>query len=141
MENNSEQIGEIYFGEVNETTIGYVLKYLEKGRAARLKKGRNPEFSIMSKGLGSDYLTQNMVNYHHSNPAEKAYITGKNGKKLSMPRYYKDKIFDENQKNLIALKMKVVSTSKTSLSEKQKIEIINRTNQNIEKRSKKRKDL
>lgn len=54
----------------------------------------------MSKGLGKNYLTEQMVTWHLAKPVERQYCNLQDGKKISMPRYYKDKIFTEEQRKL-----------------------------------------
>lgn len=140
MENHNEEIGEIYFGEVNQTTIGYVLKYLEKGRAARNRPGRNPEFSVMSKGIGENYLSENIKQYHLTNPSEKCFLSSPTGGKIAMPRYYKEKLFNEAQKESIALKMKELSNSKIELTEKARVELVQHTNEKLTRNARRRAD-
>lgn len=62
---------------------------------------RIPEFALMSKGLGSNYLTPQMIRYHQADPVERVHCTLPGGEKLSMPRYYKDKIFTSEQRGQI----------------------------------------
>lgn len=73
--------------------IRYVLKYLNKEKKGKIKDVE-PEFSLMSKGIGKNYLTPQMIKYHLQS-VEKSYVTGKSGEKLPMPKYYKEKIYTE----------------------------------------------
>lgn len=73
--------------------IRYVLKYMSKPRQKR-KDDRILEFSLMSKGLGSNYLTNNIINYHLGD-IKNCFITLKGGIRMQMPKYYKEKIYDE----------------------------------------------
>lgn len=47
----SWNIGAIHYGEVNEASVGYTLKYMDKPRTIPLHRNddRQPEFSLMSK--------------------------------------------------------------------------------------------
>lgn len=72
---------------------GYVTKYILKfdNREHLVKP-----FSLISHGLGIDYLSQSMINYHHENLVSYAVKPG--GFRISLPRYYKDKIFNEYER-------------------------------------------
>lgn len=51
-------IGSVYFGTVEAASIGYTLKYISKERIIPIHANddRLPEFSLMSKGLGANYI-------------------------------------------------------------------------------------
>lgn len=72
---------------------GYVTKYILKfdDREHLVKP-----FSLISHGLGIDYLSQSMVKYHHENLVSFAVKPG--GFRITLPRYYKDKIFTQYEK-------------------------------------------
>jgi hypothetical protein len=93
-------LGQIYIGDVNEASIGYTLKYMtKKGKIPmHYNDDRLKEFSLMSKGLGSNYLTEKMVKWHKNNIEERMYCNINGNKKIAMPRYYKDKIYNEFDK-------------------------------------------
>jgi len=93
-------LGQIYIGDVNEASIGYTLKYMtKKGKIPmHYNDDRQKEFSLMSKGLGSNYLTENMIKWHKNNIEERMYCNLKSNKKIAMPRYYKDKIYSDFDK-------------------------------------------
>lgn len=93
-------LGQIYIGDVNEASIGYTLKYMTKKGKIPLHHNddRQKEFSLMSKGLGSNYITEKMVKWHKNNVEERMYCNIKGNKKIAMPRYYKDKIYTEFDK-------------------------------------------
>lgn len=102
------EIGTIYIGSVNEASIGYTLKYMSKKGKIPLHKNddRQKEFSLMSKGLGKNYITENMIKWHKNILNERMYIPLKDGKKIAMPRYYKDKIYNQYEKNEVAHSIK-----------------------------------
>jgi hypothetical protein len=64
---------------------------------------RQKEFSLMSKGLGSNYLTEQMINWHKADITKRMYVPMKDNKKIAMPRYYKDKIYNEAEKQRVAI--------------------------------------
>lgn len=95
---DSWQVGQIHYGyDASEAAVGYTLKYMSKGhnRPAHERDDRQTEFSLMSKGLGASYLTPEMVKWHNDDPLNRMYVNLNDGKKVSMPRYYKNKVYDE----------------------------------------------
>jgi len=100
-------IGSIYVGTVSEASIGYTLKYMQKPGKVPVHKhdDRIPEFQLMSKGLGKNYLTDKMIKWHKDDLENRMYVPIKDGKKIAMPRYYKDKMYNESEKTRIARKM------------------------------------
>lgn len=94
--------GTITLGQVTEASVGYTLKYISKPKRIPLHKNddRLPEFSLMSKGLGKHYIAE-MRKWHWSDLKDRMYVSLPGGKKASMPRYYRDKIYTEEQKKVI----------------------------------------
>lgn len=98
------QMGAIHYGDsVNEAAIGYTLKYMDKPKKIPMHQNddREKEFSLMSKGLGKNYITEATIKYHHSDLVNRVYLTVADGKKVSMPRYYKEKIYHPLQRMAI----------------------------------------
>lgn len=93
--------GHVVIAPCNTSTIMYVTKYLQKGsfQAEADHDDRIPEFSLMSKKLGANYLTPQMVKHHKEQL--KNYVTLSGGIKTSMPRYYQDKIFNKSEKKIL----------------------------------------
>lgn len=116
--------GGIYIGEVNEASIGYTLKYMQKpGKIPKHKNDdRLKEFSLMSKGIGANYLTDNMKKWHENDLLNRMYVPIKAGKKIAMPRYYKDKLYSETQKLLINNHLKVVMSDEAIKAELELVE-------------------
>lgn len=98
------KLGQIHYGTLTEASVGYTLKYICKAKKIPLHNNddRVPEFSLMSKGLGKNYLTENIIQWHKNNPEERVFLPLPDGKKAPMPRYYKEKIFDESEKERIS---------------------------------------
>lgn len=96
---NEKQIGQVHFGKVSEASVGYTLKYMAKlGKIPKhAKDTRKKEFQIMSKGLGKNYI-EKLRDWHHNDIEQRMYCNLKDGKKISMPRYYKDKIYNTEQR-------------------------------------------
>jgi hypothetical protein len=98
-----KHIGSVHYGDqrgVNGASIGYTLMYIEKPtHIGRCKTDDRPrEFALMSKGLGKNYLTPQMISWHHADMANRMYINVGDGKKAAMPRYYKQKLYNELQR-------------------------------------------
>jgi hypothetical protein len=120
-------LGQIYIGDVNEASIGYTLKYMTKKGKIPMHHNddRQKEFSLMSKGIGKNYLTEKMVKWHKNNIEERMYCNIKGNKKIAMPRYYKDKIYSDFEKLRISNHIK-------QKSEEQEKELINNLGDNYE---------
>lgn len=101
--------GHIYLAKANLATMHYVVGYLQKGtfqkeivdyNTGEIKTDpRDAEFSLMSKRMGLAYLTPQMVKFHTSRLA--SYVTQPGGQKTSLPRYFRDKIFTEKERELM----------------------------------------
>lgn len=96
------QYGHITIGSVTEKSVGYVLKYLEKPKISDAED-RHREFTLMSKGLGKAYLTQVNVKWHKDWLTERYYTPLSDGKKGSLARYYKQKMYNESERAIISL--------------------------------------
>lgn len=114
---DSWKYGHVTVGVLNEATAAYTLKYISKpsrigGHGAWDK--RLPEFSLMSKKLGDNYLTAETKKWHKQRGklVERVYLTEKGGKKIAMPRYYKDKIYNKLQRAMIGLVGETVAKEK-----------------------------
>lgn len=96
-------IGHITIGSVSEASVGYTMKYVSKVSKVPLHRNddRTPEFSLMSKGLGVNYLTKAMVNWHMSDMQNRQYCVLQDGKKIAMPRYYKEKMLNEEEREIL----------------------------------------
>ena len=89
------KIGYTHVGNVNQKTIAYTLKYVDKGKSvpAHKRDDRIKEFSLVSKNLGKNYVTDSIIKYHNANPFQ-LYTTEVGGKKIPMSRYYRKMLFD-----------------------------------------------
>lgn len=107
----SWQLGHTHYGGVTGASIGYTLKYMCKRRRFPLHQNddRVPEFGTMSKGLGKSYLTEAKRRWHLAGVAtvhsgdSRMYCVLSDGtaRKITMPRYYKDKIYTDVQRKAI----------------------------------------
>jgi len=78
--------------------IGYVVNYFIGNHDTDL---RAKEFSCMSKNLGDNYLTPEMIDYHKRD-LRRCFVTNPGGIKQPMPRYYKNKIYTEEEQKWIS---------------------------------------
>lgn len=108
---DNKPIGNVHYGEVGGASVGYTLKYMMKPTKIPMHKNddRTKEFSLMSKRLGENYITPQMIDYHHADMTGRLCMTIEDGKKIAMPRYYKNKIYDENQRALIGAQLAPVT--------------------------------
>lgn len=90
-------MGHVHYGQVSGASVGYTLKYMSKRSIIPMHRNddREPEFRLMSKGLGKNYLNDRQVAWHLKNPLDRTHCTLDDGRKIAMPRYYKDKIYSE----------------------------------------------
>lgn len=96
-------LGQVHYGKVSEASVGYTLKYISKETKIPVHKNddRLKEFSLMSKGLGKNYLTDSMIRWHKEDLINRMYCNLNDGKKISMPRYYKDKMYNYEERGIL----------------------------------------
>lgn len=87
--------GFIFIAPTTEGRIRYTTKYILKPKLDS-EDLREKEFSLMSKGIGKSYLTPQMKNYHRENMLSHVTLSG--GQLTPLPRYFREKIFDDSQK-------------------------------------------
>lgn len=99
------ELGQIHYGFVSGASVGYTLKYMLKGRWRPYDDtdDREPQRALMSKGLGRGYINDAMKQWHLDDPLNRMYCSLKDGKKISMPRYYKEKIYTKAQQNAVGI--------------------------------------
>lgn len=90
--------GILHFDQVNSNTVMYTAKYMMKKQKIPKFKGddRLPQFQLFSKGLGINYLTPQTVDFHLSD-ITRLYATV-DGVKVALPRYFREKIYTEEQR-------------------------------------------
>lgn len=144
IENDIWKKGTVHVGEGNEKTFRYCAKYMvknlgktrEKPNIYKGKSGfqveelpkREFERVMCSKGLGSNFLTEKMINYVRNHA--QGYID-MDGFKVSLPRYYKDKIFRRHKDD---------DEETVDLKRKQYIELRNKSKQHVERKEEFRND-
>lgn len=91
--------GFVDIGTVTDASIHYTLKYIQKSVINPIRDeldDRHPEKALMSKGLGIDFLTPQMVRHLRNHPAKPVTMRGNHN--VGLPRYYRDKIFSTTHK-------------------------------------------
>lgn len=88
--------GFVSVGLVSGASIGYCMKYAQKPKRIpmHVNDDRVREFSTMSQGIGLNYITNAIKQYHNNKLEERFCCTTIDGKKIKMPRYYKNRIYD-----------------------------------------------
>lgn len=96
--------GYIHIGRVTPASTAYTLKYISKDKQIPMHEhdDRVPEFSLMSKGMGANYLTKAMKAWHLADLENRFYIPMENGSRIRLPRYYKDKIYSQFQRQRVS---------------------------------------
>lgn len=95
-------------------TVGYITKYLVNSKACDTfdERFQARPFSLMSKGLGKSYVKR-MADYHAADPVGRSSCVY-HGEHSVMPRYYRYKMYTEEQRERYA---KAVKSSRKFLEE------------------------
>lgn len=91
-------------------SFAYTAGYIDKEKRIPMHKNddRAKEFSRMSKLLGINYVKKpTNIKWHLADIQNRCYIVDE-GKKIPMPRYYKQKIYKKWQRDKIAQKAKQI---------------------------------
>lgn len=115
------KLGHVHYGSASGNSVGYTLKYISKKGQIPVYPGddRSREFGVMSKGLGKSYLTPSMITWHKSNLEERMYCNLKDGDKVGMSRYYKEKVYSELERKQVgfATRCRMVSELEKRIQE------------------------
>lgn len=92
--------GNVDIGGLTSDSAAYCAKYISKHKRIpeHPRDDRQKEFSIMSKGLGDNYITDAIIKYHQDD-LSRNYITLPGGYMKALPKYYRTRIYDEDQRN------------------------------------------
>lgn len=90
--------GETHIVKANEHTISYVMKYLDKHVGKKQDWRKTPEYNSMSEEVGLEYIVRNK-SWHKIN-IDVLYVTTRKGIRIPMPRYYRERIWDETERKL-----------------------------------------
>lgn len=91
-------LGSTHLGTATGDSMAYCLKYINKQAIIpeHSRDDRAKEFNVQSKNLGQSYLSKSVVNFHRSHPTD--LRVQNNAHKIAMPKYYRYKIFDEDER-------------------------------------------
>lgn len=97
--------GHITVGAVELGSIAYCLKYVCKDSTVgkHERDDRVREYSLMSKRIGDNYLSDDIKEYHLDDIFNRLYLYTEEGYKVAMPRYYKEKIYSDWQRKRIGM--------------------------------------
>lgn len=89
--------GYVFCGDfVNEKTINYIIKYIHK--IDEKHKYYKPKI-LTSKGIGNSYINRkDAKNNTYKENNTKEYYTTRSGIKLSLPIYYRNKIYNDEER-------------------------------------------
>lgn len=92
-----------YKNYVNEQTISYIIKYVTKSEE---KYKHYKPIILTSPGIGSQYTKNTFGNVKRNtfkyNETNETYTT-QTGHKISLPKYYRNKIYDDQEKEILWL--------------------------------------
>jgi hypothetical protein len=97
------QYGKVYIGDyVNEKTINYIVKYINK--VDENHKEYNSKI-FTSQGIGANYLKRldSKRNEYKGDKTDERYTT-RNGIKLGLPIYYRNKLYNEEEREILWIK-------------------------------------
>lgn len=99
------QNGNITIGHLTDASAAYTLKYMCKDAQIPMHKNddRLPEFCLMSKGLGANYITSQTKTWHENDLLNRCYAPLPDNKKVALPRYYRQRIYTQEDMQQIAV--------------------------------------
>lgn len=95
---NGKPIGSVHVGNVTNSSVAYTMKYIDKPHwhKKHSRDDRQKQFPVMSKGLGGSYINDAVRSYHANLGNNCVTLLG--GVKVPMPKYYRDKLLTDDQK-------------------------------------------
>lgn len=112
--------GDVHIDKVNTATIAYTLKYMEKSEGKPYKFENCDavkQFSLMSKGLGKQYLTDEIIRYHRNIENSTVKI---GDAKIALPRYYQKHLFKDDEETQKKYTIHVMNEVKKAQEEAEK---------------------
>lgn len=101
-----QSIGHVHIDSVNNNTVDYTLKYISKKQTKYYKNfDGQKEFSLMSKNLGMNYLTDEIEAWHNASD-DNHYLINNRGIKIPIPKVYRDKIYTKEDKERLLYHIK-----------------------------------
>lgn len=108
-------IGDVHVGQVTNASIAYCCKYLAKEnvltkRSRHARDDRQLERSFMSKRIGLNYLEKRTA--WHQADLNRNYAVIDGGIKVPLPRYYREKLYTQEQRDLQNIEAEKLSFEK-----------------------------
>lgn len=106
-------LGGTHYGKLTTNSIAYTCKYMAKQNVHRKQHGRDdrlPEFSLSSQGLGKNYIDKR--GNWHKDDLNRNYAVIPGNIKVPLPRYFKEKIYDEHTRKSQSLQAQALSEEK-----------------------------
>lgn len=126
----NESKGFCHIGNVTIDSIRYVSGYMQKNPDGEiLQENIQREFNLMSKGIGKDYIKHNF--YYHRENEKFTYKIGKVD--TSLPRYYRERIFSDEDRRAYAAKVVEELPKRTATEEKNHREALSNRINSIKK--------
>lgn len=101
--------GFVTISDVNDRRIMYVAKYINKKTI--VPENFVPPFSFMSKGLGCQYFQDDKIKKFHHTDIERMFCVV-DGKKFTLPRYYKEKLYTQDERKIYAVRCSLRAVDK-----------------------------
>lgn len=97
---HANQFGSVHIGTVTSDSMAYCMKYIDKLGTARqhARDDREKEFSLMSKGLGDNYVNNPQVQSYYKADLSRLHLTKLDGYRIALPRHYRLKLFNEDER-------------------------------------------
>jgi len=89
-------LGSIHFGTLNVASAMYALKYIIQPKQ-RQEDGLERTRAQFSRGIGLGFLTTSMYTWLTEDYENPKMVVKLEGKKVALPRYYKNKIYTKHQ--------------------------------------------
>lgn len=89
-------LGRIHVGRITMASAMYCLKYIIQPKQKAVD-GIEKTRAQFSKGIGLDYLSRAVYDYHTMDYDNPVFVSVVDGQKVALPRYYKYKIFTKYQ--------------------------------------------
>lgn len=93
---NAWSYGHVHYRKVARESVLYTLKYILNPRQGD-NEVKQKEYAVFSKGLGLVYMDKTMYDWHTRDYENPKLFTIIEGRKVPLPRYYRNKIFTKYQ--------------------------------------------
>lgn len=118
MDEENTPIGDVQIGAVQTESVAYTCKYIDKEAKipVHARDDRQKEFSLMSKGIGKDYLSDAIIDYHSDYLRNSTYKN--NGFDRPLPRYFRQILWTDEQRQEQRLDHQMIHDNREDEKEK-----------------------